>query len=92
MLFWRWWLKIQGISKHCSRTSRHHAVSGEADPFFPEAKRASGLIPGAQFFSLPGLNHLEAFVRSDRMSQHFCDKRSGFNQFTFCCSAGLLLS
>jgi pimeloyl-ACP methyl ester carboxylesterase len=43
---------------------------GEADPFFPEAKRASGLIPDARFFSLLGLNHLEGFVRSDLVLPH----------------------
>ena len=38
---------------------------GEADPIFQEAKLASGRIPDAEFFSLPGLTHLPAFFRSD---------------------------
>jgi len=38
---------------------------GEADPIYAEAKTASQLIPGARFFSLPGLSHAGAFERSD---------------------------
>jgi pimeloyl-ACP methyl ester carboxylesterase len=39
--------------------------AGEADPIFHEAKLASGRIPHAEFFSLPRLTHLPAFLRSD---------------------------
>lgn len=39
--------------------------AGELDPWFAEIKRASGSIQGAKFFSLPGVNHLQSFVRSD---------------------------
>jgi len=38
---------------------------GEADSLYEETKRASGLIRTAEFFSLPGLSHLQGFVRSD---------------------------
>jgi pimeloyl-ACP methyl ester carboxylesterase len=43
---------------------------GEADAMCADAERASGLIPDVQFFSLPGLNHLQAFVRSDLALPH----------------------
>ena len=39
--------------------------AGEADPTFGETKSASGPIRNARFFSLPGLTHLQAFVRSE---------------------------
>jgi pimeloyl-ACP methyl ester carboxylesterase len=39
--------------------------SGDADPRFAEAKAAADTIQVAMFLSLPGLNHLEGFVRSD---------------------------
>lgn len=39
--------------------------AGEGDPMFEDAKRASRRIRNAVFFSLPGLSHLEGFVRSD---------------------------
>jgi pimeloyl-ACP methyl ester carboxylesterase len=39
--------------------------AGDADPLFAEAKSASELIPHVSFFSLPGLSHLQAFVRAD---------------------------
>jgi pimeloyl-ACP methyl ester carboxylesterase len=37
----------------------------DVDPRFAEAKTAAEAIRGATFVSLPGLNHLEGFVRSD---------------------------
>jgi pimeloyl-ACP methyl ester carboxylesterase len=39
--------------------------AGDADPRFAEAKLAAEAIRGATFLSLPGLDHLQAFVRSD---------------------------
>jgi pimeloyl-ACP methyl ester carboxylesterase len=39
--------------------------AGEADPVFAEVKSASKLISNVNFFSLPGLTHLQAFVRAD---------------------------
>jgi pimeloyl-ACP methyl ester carboxylesterase len=39
--------------------------AGDADPRFAESKIAAGSIRDATLFSLPGLNHLERFVRSD---------------------------
>jgi pimeloyl-ACP methyl ester carboxylesterase len=41
--------------------------AGEADPACEPAKSASARIPGALFFSLPGLNHPGAFRSSDRV-------------------------
>jgi pimeloyl-ACP methyl ester carboxylesterase len=38
--------------------------AGEADPMFAQVKAASGRIPNARFFSLPGLSHLQAFLES----------------------------
>jgi len=39
--------------------------AGEADPVFAEVKSASKSISSVKFFSLPGLTHLQAFVRAD---------------------------
>jgi len=44
--------------------------AGEADSFFAGAKKSASLIPNATFFSLPGLNHLEAYMRSDLVLPH----------------------
>jgi pimeloyl-ACP methyl ester carboxylesterase len=44
--------------------------SGDADPRFVEAKTTAGGIRGATFISLPGLDHLQAFVRSDLVLPH----------------------
>ncbi len=41
---------------------------GEADGSFKGAKAASGLIPGAQFVSFPGLGHVETGARVDLVS------------------------
>ena len=41
--------------------------AGEADPMFTQVKSASERIPNAQFFSLPGLSHLQAFVESSKV-------------------------
>ncbi len=38
--------------------------AGDADPVFAQAKLASERISGAQFFALPGLTHLGAFMES----------------------------
>jgi len=39
--------------------------AGEADDLYEQARIASHQIPGATFFSLPGLDHCEAFSRAD---------------------------
>jgi pimeloyl-ACP methyl ester carboxylesterase len=39
--------------------------AGESDPMFAEIKSAGGLIRHATFFSLPGVSHLQSFIRSD---------------------------
>jgi pimeloyl-ACP methyl ester carboxylesterase len=39
--------------------------AGEADPVYPANKEFVARMPNATFFSLPGLNHPEAFFRSD---------------------------
>jgi pimeloyl-ACP methyl ester carboxylesterase len=39
--------------------------AGEADPLCPLVERCASELPDARFFSLPGLNHIQAAVRSD---------------------------
>lgn len=39
--------------------------AGEADTFFTRTRETASRISGATFFSLPGLNHVEAAFRSD---------------------------
>jgi pimeloyl-ACP methyl ester carboxylesterase len=39
--------------------------AGEADPIYSKVKACSKHIPGATFFSLPGLSHCEAYARSE---------------------------
>jgi hypothetical protein len=39
--------------------------AGEIDPIYPEVEACSRQIPQATFFSLPGLNHCNAYSRSD---------------------------
>ena len=39
--------------------------AGEIDPIYPEVKACSRHIPRMTFFSLPGLNHCEAYARSE---------------------------
>ena len=39
--------------------------AGEVDPIYPEVKACSQLIPCVTFFSLPGLNHCDAYARSE---------------------------
>ena len=39
--------------------------AGEADPRCEGARETAQMIPGAQFFSLPGLNHTQTNMRSD---------------------------
>jgi len=39
--------------------------AGEVDPIYPEVKACSQLIPRVTFFSLPGLNHCDAYTRSE---------------------------
>jgi pimeloyl-ACP methyl ester carboxylesterase len=39
--------------------------AGEIDPIYPEVKACSQYIPRADFFSLPGLSHCEAYARSE---------------------------
>ena len=44
--------------------------AGEADPRFPDAKESARQIPGAQFFSLKGLNHSQCNAHSDLTLPH----------------------
>ena len=44
--------------------------AGEADPRFPMVQECAGRIPGADFFSLPGLNHLQTWARADLAAPH----------------------
>ncbi len=39
--------------------------AGDADPFYPGAKKCTKLLPKATFLSLPGMGHTEALYRSD---------------------------
>ena len=39
--------------------------AGKRDPIYPEVEACSRHIPQVTFFSLPGLNHCEAFARSE---------------------------
>jgi pimeloyl-ACP methyl ester carboxylesterase len=39
--------------------------AGEGDPICPEVEACSRHIPQVTFFSLPGLNHCEAYARSE---------------------------
>jgi pimeloyl-ACP methyl ester carboxylesterase len=39
--------------------------AGEIDPIYPEVEACSQYIPLVTFFSLPGLSHCEAYVRSE---------------------------
>jgi len=44
--------------------------AGEMDPIYPEVEACSRHIPQATFFSLPGLNHCDAYARSDLVLPH----------------------
>ena len=44
--------------------------AGENDPRFPDAKETAKQIPGAQFFSLPGLNHSQCNAHSELTLPH----------------------
>jgi pimeloyl-ACP methyl ester carboxylesterase len=44
--------------------------AGEADPVYPANKEFVTRMPNATFFSLPGLNHPEAYFRSDLVLPH----------------------
>jgi pimeloyl-ACP methyl ester carboxylesterase len=39
--------------------------AGEDDPIYVENKECAGAMPNVTFFSLPGLGHADAFLRSD---------------------------
>jgi pimeloyl-ACP methyl ester carboxylesterase len=39
--------------------------AGDKDPLFAQASSAAKRIPGARFFALPGLSHIQAFVESN---------------------------
>ena len=39
--------------------------AGSADPIHDQARQSASEIPGAQFVSIPGLNHPAALYRSD---------------------------
>ncbi len=44
--------------------------AGESDPFFPAVQEASKNLPKVTFFSLPGLDHMQAAFRSDLVLPH----------------------
>ncbi len=44
--------------------------AGESDPAFPAMQEASKNLPDVTFFSLPGLNHVQAAFRSDLVLPH----------------------
>ena len=44
--------------------------AGDADPACSDAREGAKLMPNATFVSLPGLDHLQAFERSDLILPH----------------------
>ena len=44
--------------------------AGEADPYCAAVKASAALMPQATFFSLPGLDHNQAFMRQDMVLPH----------------------
>ncbi len=44
--------------------------AGESAPDFPAMQEAGRLLPDATFFSLPGLDHFQAYFRSDLVLPH----------------------
>jgi pimeloyl-ACP methyl ester carboxylesterase len=57
----------EGLS---AMTMRCCIYAGGADPLFAQTKAASARVPHARFFSLPGLSHVQAMVRSDLVLSH----------------------
>jgi pimeloyl-ACP methyl ester carboxylesterase len=51
--------------------------AGDADPLYPQAKAASQLVPGATFFSLPGLTHFGAYENRDFVLPRVADFLGG---------------
>jgi pimeloyl-ACP methyl ester carboxylesterase len=45
-------------------------IAGDADGNYSRAKDCAKNIPNAEFVSLPGLDHVQAFVRSDLVIPH----------------------
>jgi len=43
---------------------------GESDPYITAVKEANRRLPNSTFFSLPDLNHFQAFNRSDLVLPH----------------------
>jgi hypothetical protein len=54
--------------------------AGEADPVYSANKEFVARMPNATFFSLPGLNHPEAFFRSDLVLPHVAQFPRSFNR------------
>ncbi len=54
--------------------------AGEGDPWFSTAQKSADLIPGARFVSLPELDHVEAFQRSDLVLPHVKEFLSGMSE------------
>ena len=54
--------------------------AGEADPVYSANKEFVARMPNATFFSLPGLNHPEAFFRSDLVLPHVAQFLRSFNR------------
>lgn len=46
-------------------TLRCLLFAGEADPYFESVRNCAALMPNATLFSLPGLDHNQAFMRQD---------------------------
>jgi pimeloyl-ACP methyl ester carboxylesterase len=54
--------------------------AGEVDPVYPANKDFVARMPNATFFSMPGLNHPEAFFRSDLVLPHVAQFLRSFNR------------
>jgi hypothetical protein len=44
--------------------------AGENDPIYAENQQCIKVMPNVTFFSLPGLGHADAFLRSDLVLPH----------------------
>ena len=53
--------------------------AGESDPIYPEVVACSRHLPGVTFLALPGLNHCEAYTRSELVLPRVTEFLKGLN-------------